>query len=46
MEDDNSLWNAFSQSGSIEDYLLYKKSYEKEKENEEIKCQISPQEVL
>lgn len=46
MEVDNFLWNAFSQTGSIEAYLLYKTTSDKEKEDEEKKCQESVQEVL
>lgn len=47
MEADNFLWNAFSQTGSIEAYLLYKKSYEESNEKkEEAQCRVLPQEEL
>ena len=47
MEADNFLWNTFSQTGSIEAYLLYKKSYEESNEKkEEAQCRVLPQEEL
>ena len=47
MEVDNFLWNAFSQTGSIEAYLLYKTTYEKKDEElREEECHISQSEAL
>lgn len=45
MEDISFLWNTFSATGSIDAYLQYKSSCEKEKKEDE-KCQVSTQEVL
>lgn len=45
MELDTFLWEAFSYTGSIDAYLLYKNTHEDEKQEDE-ECQISMQEAL
>ena len=46
MDVDLFLWNAFSQTGSIDAYLLYKSTQQEHNEDREKECQLLEQRVL